>query len=148
MPTRLDSPRFIRAAGGIVWRDEDHSELAIIYRDRYFPGECCLPKGKLEESESWGQAALREVKEETGCDAQITGFAGLLHYHIMDKPKVVVVFEMQAIREGEFEPAGEVVETAWMEPQEAVSALTHEPEQELLQNYLEQKRAGDIRISH
>jgi len=56
------SDRFIvmDAAGGVVKNPEN--ELLIIFRF----GRWDLPKGKVEEGESYVQAALREVKEECG----------------------------------------------------------------------------------
>jgi 8-oxo-dGTP diphosphatase len=118
----------IRAAGGIVWRDWRRREVVVIYRDRHSLDECCLPKGKLEPGEDWERAALREVLEETGCEAEIRGFAGLLHYFVGRRPKVVVYFEMVVVREGGFQPSREVRETAWLTPRAAVAALTHQGE--------------------
>lgn len=133
--SKADGP--VRAAGGIVWRDRGRRELAVIYRDRYVPGECCLPKGKLDPAEAWEQAAVREVLEETGCEAEIAGFAGLLHYHVGNRPKVVVYFDMFAVAEGAFLPSKEVAKMAWLMPPEALDELVHEGERELLRAFLE-----------
>ena len=55
----------VRAAGGLVVRGpDDEPEVAIVHRPRY--DDWSLPKGKLEAGESWEDAALREVEEETG----------------------------------------------------------------------------------
>lgn len=137
MPNGSEATGPIRAAGGIVWRDRSRRELAVIYRDRYEPGECCLPKGKLDPAERWEQAAVREVLEETGCDAEITGFAGLLHYQVGKRPKVVVYFDMLAVAERAFLPSKEVTTMAWLTPPEALHALAHEGERELLRELLE-----------
>ncbi|MBL7786857.1 MAG: NUDIX domain-containing protein [Chitinophagales bacterium] len=51
---------FIHAAGGVV-RNVDN-ELLLIYRNDKWD----LPKGKVEANESYEQAALREIAEETG----------------------------------------------------------------------------------
>jgi ADP-ribose pyrophosphatase YjhB (NUDIX family) len=52
--------KIIDAAGGVVKNQK--GEYLFIYRK----GKWDLPKGKLDNSESYQQAALREVKEETG----------------------------------------------------------------------------------
>jgi len=109
----------------------------VIYRDRYVASECCLPKGKLYPAEGWEQAAVREVLEETGCEAEIAGFAGLLHYHVGNRPKVVVYFDMFAVAEGAFRPSEEVTRMAWLKPAEALDELAHEGERELLRGCLE-----------
>ena len=137
MPNGSDTVDLVRAAGGIVWRDRSRRELAVIYRDRYAPSECCLPKGKLDPSEGWEQAAVREVLEETGCEAEIAGFAGLLHYQVGNRPKVVVYFDMLSIAEGAFLPSKEVTKMAWLKPPEALGELAHEGERELLREFLE-----------
>lgn len=126
----------IRAAGGLLWRDRRRREIAVIYRDRHERDECCLPKGKLEPGEDWRQAALREVLEETGCDAALGKFVELLHYYVGGRPKIVVYFEMVATREGRFRPSEEVRARAWLAPQAAVGALTHEGEKAVLRRCL------------
>ncbi len=136
MPNSTGGADLVRAAGGIVWRDSKRRELAVIYRDRYEPNECCLPKGKLDPGEDWERAAVREVLEETGCEAEIAGFAGLLHYQVGKGPKVVVYFDMLAIGEGEFVPSKEVTKMAWLTPTEALEELAHEGEREVLCEFL------------
>lgn len=137
MPNGSKAASLVRAAGGLVWRDRRRRELAVIYRDRYAPEECCLPKGKLDGTESWEQAAIREVLEETGCEADIDGFAGLLYYQVGKRPKVVVYFDMFAVAEGPFQPSKEVTRMAWLKPPDALAELAHEGERELLREFLE-----------
>lgn len=136
MPNGPSGTDLVRAAGGIVWRDPSRRELAVIYRDRYEPDECCLPKGKLDPGEGWEEAAVREVLEETGCEAEIAGFAGLLHYQVGKSPKVVVYFDMLAVSEGAFVPSGEVTRMAWLTPRQALGELAHEGEREVLCDFL------------
>lgn len=52
--------RIIHAAGGIVSNEND--EILMIYRLEKWD----FPKGKVEAGEAYEEAALREVKEETG----------------------------------------------------------------------------------
>ncbi|HET9429703.1 MAG TPA: NUDIX domain-containing protein [Chitinophagaceae bacterium] len=51
---------FIQAAGGLVQNEK--TELLLIFRK----GKWDLPKGKLDKGEKLEDAAIREVKEETG----------------------------------------------------------------------------------
>jgi 8-oxo-dGTP pyrophosphatase MutT (NUDIX family) len=51
--------RRVDAGGGIV---ENNGEILCIYRRKIWD----LPKGKLDPAETWKQAAVREVLEETG----------------------------------------------------------------------------------
>ena len=60
----------VKASGGVVWRRAgDGLELAVIHRPRY--DDWSLPKGKLDRGESWEDAALREVEEETGLRCEL-----------------------------------------------------------------------------
>jgi 8-oxo-dGTP pyrophosphatase MutT (NUDIX family) len=52
------------SAGGIVFRLEHGAPLFLLIRDSY--GNWGFPKGHLEQGESAEDAALREVREETG----------------------------------------------------------------------------------
>lgn len=47
---------------------------------RKYNGDWVLPKGKVEKGETHKQAALREVKEETGVKAHIEKYLGEIHY--------------------------------------------------------------------
>ena len=137
-------PAFIRAAGGIVWRDQERRQVAVIYRDRHARDECCLPKGKLDPGEDWEQAALREVLEETGCRAEIVGFGGILPYYVSARPKVVVYFEMVATHAGPFHSSREVREMAWLDRETALAALTHDSERAMLRGLFRRSAAATL----
>ena len=48
-----------------------------------------MPKGTLEPGESYKQAALREVKEETGVTAKIVKYIGKTHYNFRGSQDLV-----------------------------------------------------------
>ena len=124
-------PTVIRAAGGVVWwHSEGAARLALIHRPRH--RDWSLPKGKLTEGESWQQAAVREVREETGCKVEVAGFAGTLSYLVNGRPKVVLFWHMRRIGECPFHPTDEVDEVIWLSPREAISRLTHPVESQFL----------------
>ena len=55
----------IRAAGAVLWRSgSDGLEVAVIHRPKQ--DDWSFPKGKLHPGETPEQAAVREVREETG----------------------------------------------------------------------------------
>jgi 8-oxo-dGTP pyrophosphatase MutT (NUDIX family) len=73
------------SAGGVVVRpaqgDEGGPQAAVIVRrNRAGRLEWCLPKGHLEGVETAEEAALREVREETGLLAQIRTNLGVIDY--------------------------------------------------------------------
>jgi 8-oxo-dGTP pyrophosphatase MutT (NUDIX family) len=123
----------IEASGGIV---ELHSPggslIAVIYRKRY-GSEWALPKGKRQAGETWKQAALREVEEETGLPAIITDFAGATAYRVEGVPKIVLYWRMNP--KGKipaFSSNEEVQKIEWLTPTDAIERLTHSEERELL----------------
>ena len=71
--------RFVKAAGGVV-AAPDGDRLVILREDRYD-----LPKGMVEKGETLHQAAIREVKEETGLHNIAIDSLLMKTYHIYDK---------------------------------------------------------------
>ena len=124
-------PEVIRAAGGLVWwRTARGMQLALIHRPRY--GDWSLPKGKLEPGETWLEAATREVREETGCDVRVTGFAGTVSYVVKGRAKVVMFWHMERVGDCAFEPSKEVDQTIWLSRRRAARLLQHPGERLLV----------------
>jgi len=121
----------IFAAGGIVSRKTARGvEIAVVHRSRY--SDWCLPKGKLKKGESFEEAATREVKEEVGCDAIITGFASAIHYAVKGAPKVVLFWTMVPAGECSFEPSEEVRKVVWLNPRDAVKKIDYDKEKDIV----------------
>jgi 8-oxo-dGTP diphosphatase len=123
---------FVRLAGGLLWREGSAGpRLAVIHRPRQ--ADWSLPKGRMDEGETWEQAALREVEEETGCEARITSFAGAASYVQRRTPRLVLYWHMALLREEKFEASKEVDELVWLAPADALARLDHESERRVLQ---------------
>jgi len=121
----------IEAAGGLIWRDStNNKELAVIHRTKH--NDWTLPKGKLKPGETWKEAALREVYEETGCKVEIENFAGCICYIPANIPKVVLYWNMKQIGECNFQPNNEVDQLQWLEWSRAISLLNYHDERELV----------------
>ncbi len=119
----------VEAAGGIVLRD---GEVALVHRERY--DDWSFPKGKLDPGETFEQAALREVWEETGIRARLVRELAATHYRDnKDREKVVRYWLMEVEEAPAFEPNNEVDELRWVTPDEAAALLTYDRDRELLQ---------------
>lgn len=130
VPSATRAALRIVAAGGLVWREfDDGPRLAVVHRPRH--RDWTLPKGKLQAAEDPETAALREVLEETGWDAEIVAWAGSLSYSVDGWPKLVLFWHMTALH-GSFEPGDEVIDLAWLTNAEALEQLDHARERELV----------------
>jgi len=78
----------------------------------------CLPSGGVEEGESLAEAALRETKEETGVDVELTRLVGV-YSRLGGMPDVhAVLYEAKPIGgELKLQP-GETIEVAYFAPDE------------------------------
>jgi 8-oxo-dGTP diphosphatase len=129
-----DAPTdLIRAAGGVVIRRvaAQRVEVACIYREAR--GDWTFPKGKLDPGETFEQAALREVLEETNLHCDIVRFIGSTNYvHRKGKPKIVAYYLM-AVARGEFVANEEVDELVWLPLDRVIEHLTWDRDRELFE---------------
>ena len=125
----------IQAAGGLVWRKVDGDrQIAVVHRPRY--DDWSFPKGIAEKGESWERAALREVGEETGCKARLMDFVGCNCYQVGGRPKIVLFWQMNLVKEGFYPLHKEVDRLVWLSPDEALGLLSYENERILLRDVL------------
>jgi 8-oxo-dGTP pyrophosphatase MutT (NUDIX family) len=124
----------ITAAGGIIRGDGANEGKITVVRRRRYTGEIGLPKGKVQEKEDIIVAALREVKEETGYQAEIVEYAGRTQYQVGRKPKVVFYFVMRVPDASEPKPVDteEIEAVEWVTPKEALLRLTHSEDRNLI----------------
>jgi 8-oxo-dGTP diphosphatase len=128
MPSlRRPDTSVVRAAGGVIVRD---GRVLLIHRPAY--DDWTLPKGKLDEGESWEEGALREVAEETGLVCELGAEAGRTRYvDARGRSKEVRYFHMTG--GGEPKPRdGEVDEVRWTSLDEAAALLTYRRDADLL----------------
>ena len=115
----------VRAAGGVVLRD---GKVAVVHRPRY--DDWSLPKGKLDPGESFEDAALREVEEETGLRCRLVRELPAVEYEVRGRPKLVRYWAMEVEEEIPFVPGDEVDEVRWVEPPEALALLSYDRDRE------------------
>ena len=123
--------RQVEAAGGILERD---GRIAVVHRPRY--DDWSLPKGKLDRGESFEQAALREVREETGYVCDLGEELEPVRYQDnRGRPKLVRYWRMVVVG-GEFAPNDEVDELRWVPPDRARRLLSYAHDRALVQSLL------------
>ena len=112
----------VKAAGGVVRRAD--GTIAVVHRPRY--DDWSLPKGKLDPGESFEEAALREVWEETGLRVSLGEELPSVEYTVRDRPKRVRYWLMSVESDPGFEPNDEVDELRWLSPRDAEALLTYD----------------------
>ncbi|MEQ1832858.1 MAG: NUDIX hydrolase [Candidatus Eisenbacteria bacterium] len=109
----------VPAAGVILVRDG----AVLLVKRRYDPraGWWCLPAGFMEAGETPEQSAVRELQEETGVIAQLTGLFGV--YAGFDDPRVraVLILYTGVITGGEQRAGDDAIDLGWF-PLDALPA--------------------------
>ena len=66
-----------KSCGAVIFRRKKELEVLVIRQNQ---GHWCFPKGHVENDETERETAVREVREETGVDAQIIKYVGKSQY--------------------------------------------------------------------
>ena len=122
------------SAGGLVV-DEQGQVLLIRARDLRNQPVWTLPKGALMAGETSEQAALREVREETGYECEVVRELEVVTYWFQRGgqriKKTVRWYRMRPVAKvGEHDH--EVDETAWVAPAEASTRLRYDSDRRLV----------------
>ena len=94
-------------------------------------GRWSFPTGYVDRGEAVEDAAVREVKEETGLDVRLTGLVGL--YSRSGTPLVLAAYSADVLG-GVLEPGPEIQETALMDPGE-LPTLPFPHDDQILQDW-------------
>ena len=138
------------SAGGVVYRWSPRLEVFLC--GRHVDGNAenpkgftrwHLPKGTPESGESTEQTALREVREETGCEVEIEKYLLSMEYSFRNQKetitfnKTVHFYLMYSVGGDTNLHDQEFDEVKWMTLSDAQSLLGYENEQAIV------KRAGE-----
>jgi 8-oxo-dGTP pyrophosphatase MutT (NUDIX family) len=115
--------------------------IVIVPARRSAGGEkvLALPKGHPDGDESPLEAATREVREETGVDAEPIEKLGEISYTYDRRGRPVdkrVAFYLFKYRSGELAHDHEIERVEWMPIEEAARSLTYEGEREMVERAL------------
>lgn len=128
----------IWAAGCVVgrWNDNHKPRYLIVHRPRY--DDWSLPKGKLDDGETFLEAALREVEEETGFVGKKPRPIGSVGYLTQAGNPKVVRWWLVTVKSGSFVPNKEVDRIKWVSHRKALTKLSYRNDREVLE------RANDM----
>ena len=126
------------SAGGVVYRKAGADmEVAILTRGE---GKIfCLPKGKIEKPETPRQAALREIKEETGLAGAIEKELGKINYWFYsdeDRARVhkTVYFYLVKFESGSTaDHDTDAEDVRWLPVEEALKIMSYPSERQMVE---------------
>lgn len=128
--------------------NDDDEVIVIVPTRRAASGSrvLALPKGHPDGSESSEQAALREVREEAGVEAEVVGSLGEVRYwYQRDGRRIAKSVEFFLLRYVSGDVADhdhEVEQARWVPAAEAAETLTYAGERDMVRRALSQaKRA-------
>lgn len=100
-----------------------------------------LPKGRIDAGETVEEAALREVREETGLDATIEAQLGRISYvYVWEKArisKVVHFFLMRATGGDISDHDDEMEEVRWFALADAADSAAYDSERDVIRRAVE-----------
>ncbi|MFM5904299.1 MAG: NUDIX hydrolase [Microbacteriaceae bacterium] len=136
----------VYAAGALCWREVDGQLLvAVIHRRRY--GDWSWPKGKVDPGESLPQAAVREIREETGLKVKLGVHLGTQKYLLPNGADKEVHYwaarvSTKSLAESNFKPDEEVEKVEWKTPDELQTLLTYEQDKSFLTTLISLHKDG------
>ena len=85
-----------------------------------------FPAGHLDFNESLEQGAIREIKEETGCDVKLNGICYIANRILENELFVMIVFNAIIINEKISFNKEEILDAKWFDYDEIVNHMENE----------------------
>jgi 8-oxo-dGTP pyrophosphatase MutT (NUDIX family) len=135
------------SAGGVVFNAACQI-VVIVPTRRAADGSrvLALPKGHPDGTESPAEAALREVREETGVEAELVESLGQVRYWYQRGgrriAKAVEFFLLRYVSGDLADHDHEVEDARWIPAEEAAETLTYDGEREMVRRALSRCESG------
>lgn len=129
----------VLSSGGVIINNN------LILLLKKYNGDYVLPKGRIERGESIQEAALREVKEESGITGEIKKYLGKIEYSFINKVRNIridktVHFFLMSTKDTHTKPQSmEGFKTAkFYERGEAIKLMKYSQEREIIRKAIEE----------
>lgn len=138
------APTSVVPAAVVIVTNEQGEILLIKRTDN---GNHALPGGGLDLGESLPETAVRETREETGLEVEITGLVGIYTNpgHLIEytsngevRQEFAVVFTARPVG-GELTSTDEASEVAWVPPADVPALAMHPSMRQRIEHFLERR---------
>lgn len=85
-----------------------------------------IPAGQLDFNETIMQGAIREIKEETGCDVELTGVVNIQNRVLKDDIFITIIFSTKLINEDIKYDKNEILDVKWFDYDDIIKNMDTE----------------------
>lgn len=131
------------SAGGVVYK-KSAANVDVLLIARNNSKVWCLPKGKIEQNETHEDAAIREIKEETGITSRIIKLLADIKYNFVSPVDSAQVFKKVRFFLFEYTSGDicaqktEIDEAGWFNIKEAIKIMTYPSERNIMKKAQEE----------
>lgn len=139
----------VLAAGALCWRMvEGRPKVLVVYRAAH--ADVSLPKGKLDPGETLPEAAVREIREETGLGITLGAPLGTVEYALPNGRDKVVYYWSAEVNDhmlelARFTPNDEIASLEWLTLKDARKKLSYEHDVDVIDRFAKRFRGGNAR---
>lgn len=110
--------------GGVI--EKDGKILLVQEAQERCYGKWNIPAGHLDFNETIMQGAIREIKEETGCDVELTGVVSIQNRVLEDDIFITIIFSTKLINENIKYDKNEILDVKWYDYNDIINNMDNE----------------------
>lgn len=107
--------------GGVIEKNGKYLLVQEAKKKCYGKWNC--PAGHLKENETLEEGALREIKEETGCDVELNGICYIAYGSAEGANLLLIVYDAKLINEDIKFDKDEILDVKWFDYEEIVNKM-------------------------
>ena len=107
--------------GGVIEKNGKYLLVQEAKKKCYGKWNC--PAGHLKENEALEEGALREIKEETGCDVELNGICYIAYGSAEGANLLLIVYDAKLIKENIKYDKDEILDVKWFDYEEVVNKM-------------------------